>query len=80
MKQKPAYLVHYRHQLMIVGNKCDLLKREIPANEIKQFIVKYNVPFIECSAKENINIDALFYLGYQEAYSQFGIALGEASM
>ena len=66
-----------KYPLIIVGNKCDLLEREIGVNEIKQFIVKYDVPFVECSAATNTNIEKLFYLGYQEAYSQLGISLGE---
>ncbi|KAJ5077386.1 ras-related protein rab-13 [Anaeramoeba ignava] len=47
---------------ILIGNKCDLEeKREISKEEGKEFADKYQIPFYEVSAKNNINIDNIFF-------------------
>ena len=46
----------------IVGNKIDQInRREIPSYIGEQFAKRYEMKFIETSAKEAENVDALFY-------------------
>ncbi|KAJ5070897.1 small gtp binding protein rab8 [Anaeramoeba ignava] len=48
---------------ILIGNKCDLEKeREVSKEEAQKFADKHGIPFIETSAKENINIDEAFFL------------------
>lgn len=49
---------------ILVGNKCDLSSKErcVSYEEGKELAEKYRLPFMEVSAKENTNIDALFDL------------------
>ena len=51
----------------LVGNKNDLEKeREISKEEAEEFATKYNLIFLETSAKDNINVDKLFeYFTYK---------------
>ena len=51
----------------MVGNKNDLEKqREISKEEAEEFATKYNLIFLETSAKDNINVDKLFeYFTYK---------------
>ena len=47
--------------IMIVGNKLDLSDiRQVSEDELKVLATEYNVIYIECSAKMNINIDKIF--------------------
>lgn len=47
--------------LILVGNKCDLEKsREVELCEINKLIDELNCIYIECSAKNNINIEKIF--------------------
>ena len=49
--------------IILIGNKIDLKdEREIDEKDIKELIKKWNVEFIECSAKENINCDVILNL------------------
>eukprot|EP01084_Bolivina_argentea_P264026 447098_1 len=59
-----------KYPVVLVGSKCDLVQREVPPKEIMEFIVRYNAPYIECSAKQKINVEKLFYSAYQEGYTQ----------
>ena len=48
-------------QFILVGNKCDLKnKRVISIQEGQELADQLEIPFIEVSAQENININALF--------------------
>ena len=47
---------------ILVGNKCDIQKRQVSIEEGKACAQKYNCDFLETSAKLNINIDKLFEL------------------
>lgn len=48
---------------ILVGNKSDLEKKQIVSTELaKNFANENNMFFLECSAKENINIDEIFIL------------------
>ncbi|KAI6655969.1 hypothetical protein LOD99_1703 [Oopsacas minuta] len=45
------------------GNKCDLeSKRAVESSTGKEFADSLNIPFIETSAKENINVEQAFVL------------------
>ena len=46
----------------LVGNKCDLNAKErcVSYAEGKELADKYKLPFMEVSAKDNINVDNLF--------------------
>jgi len=46
---------------MILGNKCDMAeKRVISEDQGKQLAAEYGVPFMETSAKSNINVEDAF--------------------
>ncbi|XP_028393782.1 ras-related protein Rab-10-like [Dendronephthya gigantea] len=48
-------------QKLIIGNKCDLeSKREVSKESAEQFSRRHDVKVMECSAKQNINIDKAF--------------------
>jgi Ras-related protein Rab-2A len=47
-------------KILLVGNKCDLIKREITNEEIVEFANSNNIQYMEASAKENINIENIF--------------------
>jgi len=48
--------------LVIVGNKCDLeQEREVLYEEGKSIAEKWDCPFFETSAKNDINVDKAFY-------------------
>ena len=42
---------------MIIGNKCDILKREVDYSVAREFADSLNPPYIESSAKTGININ-----------------------
>eukprot|EP00123_Amoebidium_parasiticum_P013157 comp21801_c0_seq7/m.31021 comp21801_c0_seq7/g.31021 ORF comp21801_c0_seq7/g.31021 comp21801_c0_seq7/m.31021 type:complete len:212 (-) comp21801_c0_seq7:25-660(-) len=46
---------------MILGNKCDMDdKREVAKERGEQLAAEYSVPFLETSAKNNINVEQAF--------------------
>uniref|UniRef100_A0A0A9X7Z9 Ras-related protein ORAB-1 n=1 Tax=Lygus hesperus TaxID=30085 RepID=A0A0A9X7Z9_LYGHE len=46
---------------LLVGNKCDLpSRRQVDAEEAKQFAEKLQIPFLEASAKQNTNVEEAF--------------------
>jgi Ras-related protein Rab-8A len=46
--------------VMLVGNKCDSTERKVDASQGKKLADDYGIPFIETSARDNININACF--------------------
>ena len=45
----------------LVGNKCDLeAKRQITFDQGKELAKQYNIPFLETSARDTLNIEELF--------------------
>ena len=48
--------------ILLVANKFDLLSEEVAVSheEEEELSMKYNIPFFECSAKDNYNIDTIF--------------------
>ncbi|CAM9262120.1 unnamed protein product [Chrysoparadoxa australica] len=50
--------------IVICGNKCDVRagSRSVQESEGKEFASQHMVPYFETSAKDNINIDEVFYL------------------
>ncbi len=47
--------------IIIVGNKCDLESRRVVSTEQGQELARrYNIQFLETSAKSTVNIDELF--------------------
>ena len=47
-------------QGLLVGNKCDLNKREVSKDELNNFCKENKIEYIEVSAKDNINIQETF--------------------
>ena len=45
---------------MIIGNKTDLLEREVPYNKGMMYAIEHGFGFMEVSAKENIGIQEAF--------------------
>ena len=51
---------HPNKPVVIVGNKCDLEdKRVVTTRELEQLALRYQVPFVETSAKLSINIQEM---------------------
>jgi len=47
--------------MVLVGNKCDLdKKREVDTKEGKELARSYGCPFMESSAKSDVNINEIF--------------------
>ncbi|KAH0789069.1 Ras-related protein RABD1 [Histomonas meleagridis] len=47
---------------ILIGNKCDLVNnREVSVEEGEQLAREYDIPFMETSAKDSLNVDNLFY-------------------
>ena len=54
-------------KILLMGNNCDLEdKRKVSYQEGKDFAIKYNMLFLEASAKDNINIKEAFELLIEE--------------
>ena len=47
--------------LTVVGNKCDLPKRDVSTAEANDLAKQYNIPFQETSAKTRQGVDDAFY-------------------
>ena len=48
-------------QCILVGNKCDLeSERQVDSSIAKEFADRLRIPFIETSAKDNINVEFAF--------------------
>jgi len=55
--------------IAIVANKCDLeAYRQVPRSEGEEYCKKNGLPFIEVSAKANINVDAAFFVVVREVF------------
>ena len=51
----------FEGKIIVIGTKCDLKsRREIDEKEIQDFCDSNNLKYIECSSKENINVDNAF--------------------
>ena len=54
-------VVDFKHvAAILVGNKSDIEEREVEQNLAQEFAVKYEMPFIEASAKQNFNVTEIF--------------------
>ncbi|ETO14191.1 hypothetical protein RFI_23178 [Reticulomyxa filosa] len=54
--------VHTPVRLLLAGNKCDLSeKRVIEFQTAQAFADELNIPFVEISARSNINVDKAFF-------------------
>ena len=50
-------------QCILIGNKCDMeCERAVEYSTGKEFADSLNIPFIETSAKENLNVEGAFSL------------------
>lgn len=48
-------------KIVVIGNKSDDINKNIENRfHIEQIVKEYNLPYIEASAKENINVDHMF--------------------
>lgn len=58
---------------MLVGNKLDMAEnREISTLQGQELANKYNIPFMECSAKKAINIEETFERTTKMMIAKFG--------
>lgn len=66
---------------VLVGNKSDLESdRRVPVEEARRIAEQWNSPYIECSAKQNSNIDDVFRLALQQVdYFSDGDSLDSSS-
>jgi len=46
--------------IVLVGNKCDVIERVVTKEEAEELAVQYGIPYFETSAKENINVEDMF--------------------
>ena len=59
--------------MILCGNKCDNEKeRKISKDEGENLAKSYGIPFFECSAKNNININEIFNTMGQKIYTKIG--------
>lgn len=49
-------------ELVLVGNKGDIAKREVTSDEVQQFAKSEKLDFFETSAKTGKNVDVVFEL------------------
>lgn len=47
--------------MVLVGNKCDLHARSVETEEARRTAQRYNISFIETSAKTRLGVDDAFY-------------------
>ena len=45
---------------MLIGNKTDILEREVPYNTAMNFAMEHGFGFMEVSAKDNVGIQEAF--------------------
>ena len=62
--------------IILFGNKCELTDREVTKEEAEKFAKDHKIPYIETSAKLNLNIEQGFSIVVNDAYKKYGIALG----
>ena len=61
--------------IALVGNKCDKADREVEYETAKAFADRLGVLFLESSAKDDINIQRLFYDLALELRKKLGVDL-----
>lgn len=59
-------------EVILIGNKSDMLNRVITEEEGKALADKYNVPFVETSALTGLNIEKAFLTLVQNIHSRDG--------
>lgn len=47
-------------KIFLIGNKCDLVNRQVEQNDIDKFTKENDIIYFKSSAKENINIEIIF--------------------
>lgn len=56
-------------KITVMANKCDVEKREVPIEKLKELAEANGLDYIEASAKQNINIRETFDKLFNEIYS-----------
>jgi len=60
----------FKGKIVVVGAKSDLKsRREVSYEEAEEYCKTNNLPYLECSAKDNINVDNAFTLLLEEIVS-----------
>ena len=62
--------------VILFGNKCEMEERQISKEEAKKFAKEHKLPYIETSAKLNLNINEGFMQVAKDAYKKYGTASG----
>ena len=57
--------------IILFGNKCDLPERQVTKEEAEAFAKQNNLPYLETSAKNKININEGFEKIANEAYKKY---------
>ncbi|OUM60864.1 hypothetical protein PIROE2DRAFT_33164, partial [Piromyces sp. E2] len=50
-----------RVPLMMCGNKCDLPEKEVDTKAVQAYCTQNKIPYLETSAKSNINVTESFH-------------------
>lgn len=48
--------------ILLIGNKCDILHREVDVNDAFNFAQAHGLMYMESSAKDNINVRKIFHM------------------
>lgn len=51
----------HKYPIVLVGNKCDEVRRELTTLDGAAYALKWNCGFFETSAKKNVNVEELFF-------------------
>lgn len=65
---------------ILIGNKSDLTEnREVSIKEGEELAREYDIPFMETSAKDSMNVDLLFYTMATEMKEKAGIRTSQTT-
>lgn len=62
----PSYIEDFQNHcdskpcFVLVGNKCDAKNRQVGFEEGKKLALKFEIPFLECSAMSGYNVEEIF--------------------
>ena len=59
--------------IILFGNKCEMDNRQVTKEEAQKFAKENKIPYIETSAKNNINITEGFTQVAKDAYKKYGM-------
>jgi GTPase SAR1 family protein len=61
-------------KIILIGNKCDMqFRREVNSEIAEAMAINHGLKYFETSAKENINLDKVFYEISRDIFSEVNI-------